>query len=354
MKRGFLFFTLLAMAAVSRDAYRQAYRDWRQADPTLERDIATAGPALGADIDRVANEAAKYAAARESYLNQTSAVESQTLAALQQSRAAAPIASTGLDVVQAQIAGVRHSLDTYGNDPDPGIQQVRTMLERENLALVALSSVLGDAQKAADRVSSAAAAEHAARLKAIAQVEDALTAAKAQAAEVNQQASAWAEYYRKLSDDARGVAPAKTSPAVPSTVPNAVPPLQDLRPLKPAVTPLPLARYTGAWVFPNANGLFHGPAPEFVDLVVHDDNGHADGTLFARFNVSTGDPVIRFDFSGDFQKSRNQVFNLVTSDGAKGTIQLIPGPAFNLLEIDFQTEPKPGKIRQANFVLIKK
>jgi hypothetical protein len=48
------------------------------------------------------------------------------------------------------------------------------------------------------------------------------------------------------------------------------------------------------------------------------------------------------------------VFNLVTSDGAKGTIELIPGSAFNLLEVNFQTEPKPGKVRQADVVLVKK
>ena len=56
----------------------------------------------------------------------------------------------------------------------------------------------------------------------------------------------------------------------------------------------------------------------------------------------------------NFQPSRNQTFNLTTSDGTKGTIDLIPGPAFNLLEVNFQTELKPGKIRAADLVLIKK
>ena len=117
---------------------------------------------------------------------------------------------------------------------------------------------------------------------------------------------------------------------------------------------MPLARYTGAWTFPPVNGLFHGPQPEFVDLVVHEQNGRADGTLFGRFKVSSGDPVLRFDFSGDFRSTRNQVFNVETSDGIKGTIELIPGPAFNLLEINFQIEPKPGKVQQGNMLLVKK
>ena len=84
--------------------------------------------------------------------------------------------------------------------------------------------------------------------------------------------------------------------------------------------------------------------------MVREENGRASGTLTARFKMppgSTGDPVVKFEFTGEFNSARNQVFNLTTSDGAKGTIELIPGPAFNLLEVNFQTEAKPGKIRQA-------
>jgi len=103
--------------------------------------------------------------------------------------------------------------------------------------------------------------------------------------------------------------------------------------------------------------LYHGPQPEFVDLVVHEQNGHADGTLFGRFKLPAGskdDPVLRFDFTGEFKATRNQTFALETSDGAKGTLELIPGPAFNLIEVNFQTEAKPGKIRQGNVVMVKK
>jgi hypothetical protein len=44
----------------------------------------------------------------------------------------------------------------------------------------------------------------------------------------------------------------------------------------------------------------------------------------------------------------------MTSDGANGTIELIPGSAFNLLEVNFTTDPRPGKVRQGNVVLVKK
>ena len=129
------------------------------------------------------------------------------------------------------------------------------------------------------------------------------------------------------------------------------------RAVKPTITPLSLLRYTGAWVFPSTNGLYHGPQPEVIDLVVREDNGHASGTLLARFKLppgSPGDPELRLDFAGDFKNTRNQTFALETSEGAMGSIELIPGPAFNLLEVNFQTEMKPGKVRQANFMLIKK
>jgi hypothetical protein len=97
--------------------------------------------------------------------------------------------------------------------------------------------------------------------------------------------------------------------------------------------------------------------PEFLDLVVHEISGKCTGTLFARFKLpagSTNDPVLKFDFSGDFASTRRQTFPLVTSDGANGTIELIPGSAFNLLEVNFTTDPRPGKVRQGNVVLVKK
>lgn len=342
-----------AFAAVSRDPYREAYRAWREADPTLERDAAGAGPAVSSDVDRVANQAAKYFAARAEFLARVASEQEQHLAFLRRPRPADQKFETqAAQVVAQESVSARHSLDTYGDDPDPGIQQVRTMLQRENAALTALSSALDSEQKAAAQVESATNAEEQARLKASAQSQASVSAIRQRVSETNQEATAWAEYYRTLSEATRGVTPAPVTPP-PVSTPVAAP-APEVRPPSEIITPLPLARYTGAWTYPTSNGLFHGLEPEFVDLVIHEENGRADGTLFGRFKVSSGDPVIRFDFSGEFQKTRNQIFHLQTSDGAKGTVELIPGPAFNLLEIDFQTESKSGKIRQGNFLLVKK
>ena len=93
-------------------------------------------------------------------------------------------------------------------------------------------------------------------------------------------------------------------------------------------------------------------------MVVREENGRASGTLSARFKLpsgtAAGSPAVSFDFTGNFQNSRNQTFAVTTSNGAKGTLELIPGPAFNLLEVNFSTEEKPGTVSQANFLLLKK
>ena len=51
-----------------------------------------------------------------------------------------------------------------------------------------------------------------------------------------------------------------------------------------------------------------------------------------------------------FEFERNRSSCRIVLNG----IELIPGAAFNLLEVNFQTDPRPGKVRQANVVLVKK
>lgn len=349
-----------AFAQTYRDAYRDAYRAWRQGDPNLERDAGSAGAELAPRAERVAAQAAKYAGARAEFLQQAASAEEQRLSWLETPPDApsAMIDENASALIAGESRNLKRNIDGFANDADPGIKELRAMMERENAALVTLGAAIDQRRRAAEEVKSANASVAESQLKAAEQyqaVEDGLRQA---GADTGAESLAWADYYRLLADGARGVsaaaipntAAAPGSPAAPAPFPARPAP-------KAAITPLPLIRYTGAWTFPLANGMFHGARPEFVDLVVHEQDGHADGTLFARFTLpagSPGDPVVRFDFSGDFQNTRNQVFNLVTSDGAKGTIELIPGPAFNLLEVNFQTDPKPGKVRQGNFVLVKK
>ncbi len=100
--------------------------------------------------------------------------------------------------------------------------------------------------------------------------------------------------------------------------------------------------------------------PESADLVVREENGQASGTLTARFRLpagSTDNPGVHFDFAGAFGSARMQRFAVTTSTGATGALELIPGPAFNLLEVNFsigdKSDDKPGMIRQGNFLLVK-
>jgi hypothetical protein len=305
----------------------------------------------------MAAEAAKSAAARKAMLEAAAQDQAQQVAWLENStpHPDSPAGSTkfAAQFVTAETASVTRTIDTFSTDPDKGIQQLRQALARERVALEALGQAIAERRKSADAETSAAQAIEDARAKALDQSRAMLQGAEDALPESAREAAAWAEYYRKLGEGAQGAATPITvlQPGVPPAIVN------DPALAPPTITPVPLARYVGAWTYPQTNALYHGAQPEFVDVVVHEENGHVTGTAFARFKLppaSTGDPVLRFDFSGDLQPTRNQVFNLVTSDDAKGTVELIPGPAFNLLEVNFQTEPKPGKIHQADVVLVKK
>jgi len=155
---------------------------------------------------------------------------------------------------------------------------------------------------------------------------------------------------QKLGEETRGViAPAAAAPAEPIGSTEATQP-------KPSIASRGSASLVGTWTYPVIGGLYHGQQPEFAEMVVQDQNGHLSGTLFARFKLqagNTGDPVVRFSFSGDFRNIRIQMFHLLTSDGAQGTVELIPGPGSNLLEVNFQTE-STSPMRRGNMMLVKK
>jgi hypothetical protein len=235
------------------------------------------------------------------------------------------------------------------------------MYQRENLALTALNSAIGDRERAVNAASDATRVLEQSRARALDEYRDVVTGWKEAAAETDRESAAWIEYYKLLAGGAQGSgSPASSTPNTLAAARTGEPAPRIAEPViapKASITPVPLVRYTGAWTFPMTGGMYHGPQPEFADLVVHEENGHASGSLYARFKQaprSTGDPVLRFDFSGEFGNTRTQVFKLETSDGAQGTLQLIPGPAFNLIEVNFQIDANAGKVRQGNMVLVKK
>ena len=367
MKRaaGILIVTGCALAQEGREGYQEAFRSWRQADPVLEKDAATAGAALSARAGKVAEEAAKYAAARKAFLDllqgtmDASARSLETIVA----PAEAPESTRNSQLnVAAATSAAGSTIQAIGSDPDRGLQQLRQSIESERAALTILSTAIQDRQTAMATATKTTEAAEQARTKVAGHYQSLAMALQQASQETSRQGSAWADYYRTLSDGARGMQPGGAAP-VTGVVTGGV--VTGARPVSPApaapsgrsITPVPLSRYVGAWTYPVRNTLFLGAEPEFVDLVVHEENGQATGTLYARFKLpsgSSGDPILRFDFAGSFQNARSQSFSLQTSEGAKGTIELIPGPAFNLIEVNFTTEARPGKVRKANFLLVKK
>jgi len=371
--RRFLPVALLALVqAVSvaqqeRDAFREAYRMWRQADPNLERDAATSGPTVGARADKVAAGAAKYYAARKAYLDSQRVSAGQKAEAVEALPVAADFSMVPASYTMAQSTSIGNSIDAIAADPDRVIQRLRQSLERERTALAALNTALSDSQRGLDAIKRSSAAAEQARSKLMEHYQSLAGDLQQSATETTEVGTLWAGYYRTLSEASRGAAargPALATLTAPVRAPNAAPaeapsnagagnPAAVVR--APSIAGLPLYRYVGEWVYPTVGAQYHGPQPETVDLAVREENGQAKGTLVVRFQVPPGGVIeqsLRFTFEGPFQKTRNQSFPLVTSAGAKGVVELIPSSVFNLLAVTYKIDTTPA--RQGDFLVVKK
>lgn len=338
------------MGQTSREAYRQDYDAWREVHANLERDAGSGGATLIPQVDRAAARVAAFGTNRAAFAKaaaQTAAQQRQILQAVT-TRPSPDVAPPAVsDLVKSDLQTVTKTIARFADDKDRGIQQLRQSLERERDALAALNESIEARQKAVAATTAAATTLEQGRVRIAETMSAETTALSQNSVELEKETAAWAVYYEGLAK-AIQIANAPPPPRVEVTT---VAPRNDTPP------GIPRARYVGAWTYPISNGIFHGAQPEFVDLVVHEANGHADGTLFARFKLPAGgatDSLVRFDFQGDFANAALQRFPVVTSEGTAGTIELIPGPAFNLLEINFLTDPRPGKINVGNFILVKK
>jgi hypothetical protein len=355
-----LLAALYLMAQSRRDAYRGLYRTWREADPSLELDAAaaTTGEALASRAEKAASLAAAYASAHAATLKETSEQQGQNLQWLgtnivQPLPELAP-APDELRFANREAIKVGASAAAFANDPDRAIQQLRQAYQREQAALEGLKASIADRQRAEDKAVKSVSAAEQARAKAMQQYTFLSSALTQSVDAMNREAAAWAAYYSKLADAAR-IPSAAPPPAEPASASSIQPASAPAAPRAPSVTPVPLTRYMGVWSF-HTGSPFFGSEPEIVDVVVHEDNGRATGTFYARFKAppgSTGDPVLRFEFSGDFKPTLKQTFTLTTNEGAAGTVDLNPGVAFNELEVNFSTDIQPGKVHQGDMVLLK-
>jgi hypothetical protein len=345
--------TAALVGQTGRDAYRQAYDVWQQAQANLERDAGTGGAQQVAQADRSASAAASFEATRLAYFKSSAqdAVQQRQILQTRATRSSPDLIRPAVaNLAATELQSVNRAIAKFANDQDRGIQQLRQSLERERVALAALTDTIQDRQKRVTATSEAAAALEQGRVKTAEAFGNQSSQFSKIVTQMEMEGPAWANYYDKLAE-AIQVATAPP-PAAPVNVKNITP----ASPGNDSVSRVPLVRYVGSWTYPLVNGTFHGAQPDSVELEVHEKNGHADGTLDARFKRSPGvdDLSLRFAFEGDIAATPTQKFALKTSDGTTGTIELIPGPAFNLLEVNFQTEPRPNKIRSGNFILVKK
>jgi hypothetical protein len=120
----------------------------------------------------------------------------------------------------------------------------------------------------------------------------------------------------------------------------------------PRPAPFPLV---GGWSYPS-NGRFYGAEPEFVELAIREDNGHLMGALSVRFKPASGTEsgLLQFGFSGDVRSASMQTFSVQIKNGDRGTIELIPGSAPNMLEVNFHVPRSDGKTQSGNMILVKK
>jgi hypothetical protein len=338
------------ISQTGRDAYRQAYDVWQQAQTNLERDAGAGGAPQVAQSDRSAAAAASFEATRIAYLKssaQEAAQRRQILRtpAIRSSPDLMPPAVAAL--AAAELQTVTRAIAKFATDKDRAIQQLRQFMERERVALSALSVTIQARQKTVAATSEATAALEQARIKTGDAFGGEVSQLSQTVAEMEMEGAAWADYYDKLAD---AIQIANAPPAPPVSVSTTAP-------RSDSVPRVPLVRYVGEWTYPKVNGIFHGAQPESVELEVHEKDGHADGTLDARFKLAAGsvnDSVVQFTFEGDIAATSTQKFTLTAKDGTSGMIELIPGPAFNLLEVNFQTDAPTNKIRTGNFILLKK
>jgi hypothetical protein len=337
-----------------RDAYRQAYDFWQQAQANLERDAGTGAAPQVAQADRAAAAVVAFEATRLAYLKSAAENAAQRRRILQ-----TPVTRSSPDLMPPAVANlaaaelqtVTRAIGKFAADKDRGIQQLRQSMERERVALAALTNTIQARQKTVAATSAAIATLEPARDKTAAAFANQTSQFSQTVARMDAESAAWTDYYDKLAQAIQIANAPAPAPAVDIST-KAAP----AAPRNPSISPVPLVRYLGTWTYPTVNGVFHGAQPETVALELQEQNGRANGTVEATFKRSPGvnDPVVRFKFAGDIAATPTQKFTLTTSDGASGVIELIPGPAFNLLEVNFQTDPRANKIRSGNFILVKK
>ena len=368
---------LLVVAGISlgqstRAVQEEAFKRWRQSATDVETRIVAepSGNSIldQTALDQISKGAALYFAARQTYLLTQADQWENTSAGLPNVSGLGSLASGNPDMALAAAAStVNGSWNVIRNDPDPGLQNLRMALERERMTLASLTSVVRENQKGDKEIAESATRVAAARQRAATLSSEAAALYREGLRSNETLQTEWANYYRVLGEAAR--APAIPATPVPVSPPSPAPAEVTPGPVavegpgapRPVAPLFPLAsRYVGTWIYPTAGEHYHGARPEAAQLVVREENGKLSGVFSAKFRPNIAgtkfDPLLEFQFRGDYQSARGQTLELLTSLGEKGQLTLNSVQAFNLLEVIFSIDGKTGtgKITQGNFFLIRK
>ena len=345
----------------------EAYQTWRVNHPAIERDAPMAGSRVGARIEKSAVDQAKYAGAHRSDVESMRADmmrQVQLLAGLALAPKYRDASDPAEEVLTVLLAATSAGVGAVELDKDAGLQPLKKALQGELNVLTVLSEAIRDRHRAHDAAAQAALSGEEARDRLQKLYASLGSGLNQEAEQTASRQIAWTEYYRLLNQGVRVLSPGEAAPQGASSITSAASRSSGAggasAPAPAAtrgVSPVPLSRYVGAWSYFTVTPVFRGYEPEVVELKVRESDGQMSGDLSVRFKASAGAPadrMVRFDFSGVVQAARSQTFPLQTSDGRKGTFELIPGQAFNLLEVKFAIEDKPGTITSGNFVVLKK
>ncbi len=195
----------------SRDAYRSAYSDWRQVDPTLERDAVNGGLPLASRAAKAAQAALRYKAARTTFLRDASHQLNLKLAPLEaispaDLELAPPRDNRAFLAAESKTADA--AIKTFQTDRDPSLVKIRQALERERAALQAVSDAHEATLQAVTKAAQAGAALEATRKALLESYQDMNTALQQAAEDSDRESALWSDYYRKLSPPTQAAVPA--------------------------------------------------------------------------------------------------------------------------------------------------
>ncbi len=348
-----------AWSQSARDSYRNPYQAWRQTAPALE-ESASAPTAAFADQVRASSEAAQvfFNARAASLLTPFPEVADQLAWSSRPLATAETLLTVPQEVQQllavaaAKVGNDINSL-TAPAEKDAAIRRFRQSIERERAALRALMDTLAAARMPLTALIDAS--DEAEIQRAL--TGQALSSAAGRRTQLSEhlkrEAADWATYYKDLQEGAtanRTLTSALTSNATPAAGASPTPGAAKITRPNPNGPPA-LARYTGEWEFPT-KGLYYGRRPDSADLVVQETNGMLGGTLTAKYSGPAAE--LKIQFQGPVQEGRTQTFPVQFPNGENGSVELIPGTAINLLEINFVAPSTTGPINAANLVLVKR